>query len=266
MVNLGGTLQEVRGDMNRLDDVQQAVTDPYADTSTADAAVAGSTAVASNASNLPALADGAKLTGYLELRGVTFGYCRLEPPLVKNLSISLRPGSRVALVGGSGSGKSTIAKLACGLYEPWEGEVLFDGRRRADIPREVMARSFAAVDQDIFLFEGTLRDNLTLWDTTPARARVDTTRQQTRAAPTSAADSASGSRSRARSSPIRPSWCSTKRPARWTRRPSRRSTTVCAGAGARVSSSPIASARFATATRSSSSIAASSCSAARTTS
>ncbi|MEO8561608.1 MAG: NHLP family bacteriocin export ABC transporter peptidase/permease/ATPase subunit [bacterium] len=162
MVNLGGTLQEVRGDMNRLDDVQQAAIDPYAETSS----VTTDGGLAAPASALPPLEPGAKLSGYLELRNVTFGYCRLEPPLVTNLSISLRPGSRVALVGGSGSGKSTIAKLACGLYEPWEGEVLFDGRRRADVPRDVMARSFAAVDQDIFLFEGTLRDNLTLWDTT----------------------------------------------------------------------------------------------------
>ncbi len=173
MVNLGGTLQEVRGDMNRLDDVHKALIDVNADTTVpAAAASAHAAGTAAPAADSPHFADGAKLAGYLELRGVTFGYSALEPPLIEDLSIELRPGSRVALVGGSGSGKSTIAKLACGLYEPWTGEVLFDGRRRSEIPREVMARSFAAVDQDIFLFEGTLRDNLTLWDTTLPEASV----------------------------------------------------------------------------------------------
>jgi NHLM bacteriocin system ABC transporter peptidase/ATP-binding protein len=166
MVNLGGTLQEVRGDMNRLDDVQRAATDAYAEANLLEDATANAPAP------LASFAEGAKLAGYLELRGVSFGYSRLDPPLVKDLSISLKPGSRVALVGGSGSGKSTIAKLACGLYEPWEGEVLFDGHPRAGIPRDVMARSFAAVDQDIFVFDGTLRDNLTLWDTTVPEADV----------------------------------------------------------------------------------------------
>jgi NHLM bacteriocin system ABC transporter peptidase/ATP-binding protein len=159
MVNLGGTLQEVKGDMNRLDDVHNAKLDPYA----------------LGASNTPVTSDlpeGAKLAGYVEFENITFGYSPLEAPLVKDLSISLRPGSRVALVGGSGSGKSTIAKLACGLYEPWEGQVLFDGKRRGAIPRDIMARSFAAVDQDIFMFEGTIRDNLTLWDGTLAETDV----------------------------------------------------------------------------------------------
>ncbi|MEO8620011.1 MAG: NHLP family bacteriocin export ABC transporter peptidase/permease/ATPase subunit [bacterium] len=156
MVNLGGTLQEVRGDMNRLDDVHATLVDPNAEAAVIDD-------IASEVADLP---EGAKLAGYVEFRNVTFGYSSLEPPLVKDLSISLRPGSRIALVGGSGSGKSTIAKLVCGLYAPWEGEILFDGKRRSQTPRDVMARSFAAVDQDIFVFEGTIRDNLTLWDTT----------------------------------------------------------------------------------------------------
>ncbi len=150
MVTLGGTLQDVEGDMNRLDDVFRYRPDPQV------AAPATASAL-----DFPP-----KLAGYLELRGVTFGYSRLAPPLIEGLHLSLKPGDRVALVGGSGSGKSTVAKLVAGLYEPWEGEILFDGRSRATIPRSVLTSSVAMVDQDIFLFEGTVRDNLTLWDST----------------------------------------------------------------------------------------------------
>jgi NHLM bacteriocin system ABC transporter peptidase/ATP-binding protein len=151
LVTLGGQLQEVKGDMNRLDDVLRA----HVDVSSED-----------HAATAPDAAVGAKLDGYLELRGVSFGYSRLDPPLIEDFGLSLRPGSRVALVGGSGSGKSTVAKLVAGLYEPWSGEILFDGRPRREIKRSVMTHSVAVVDQDISMFEGTIRDNLTLWDKT----------------------------------------------------------------------------------------------------
>lgn len=107
-----------------------------------------------------------KLDGYLELKNVTFGYSPLAPPLIENLNIKIKPGQRVALVGPSGSGKSTISKLSTGLFEPWSGEITYDGKRYEQHPSEVMHRSLASVDQDIFLFSGSVRDNITLWDAT----------------------------------------------------------------------------------------------------
>ena len=149
LVNLGASIQEAEGAVNRLDDVLRYPTDSTM-----------------NAQQTVAPEAAPRLSGHVELRNVTFGYSRLEPPLIENFSLTLKPGSRVALVGATGSGKSTIAKLVTGLYETWGGEILFDGRPRSAIPQTLMTSSLAIADQDIALFEGTIKDNLTMWDTT----------------------------------------------------------------------------------------------------
>ncbi|MEM9218995.1 MAG: ATP-binding cassette domain-containing protein, partial [Cyanobacteria bacterium P01_F01_bin.150] len=117
-------------------------------------------------SNSPTLQLSPKLRGQLHIKNLTFGYNLTAPPLIDNFSLTLESGQRVALVGGSGSGKSTVAKLVCGLYKPWDGEICFDDMPRSDIPRAVLVNSLAMIEQDVLLFSGTVRDNLTLWDTT----------------------------------------------------------------------------------------------------
>ena len=107
-----------------------------------------------------------RLIGKLEMKGVTFGYQKSRDPLVRDFSLTIEPGQRIALVGASGSGKSTVARLAAGLYVPWSGEILFDGHLFEDIPREVFGRSIAIVDQNPVLFAASINDNLTMWDTT----------------------------------------------------------------------------------------------------
>jgi NHLM bacteriocin system ABC transporter peptidase/ATP-binding protein len=114
----------------------------------------------------------AQLIGEIELRNVAFGYNPNEPPLIEDFSLLVRPGQRIALVGASGSGKSTIGRLICGLYPVWSGEILFDGRPLAEIPPEILANSLAYVDQDVFLFGATVRENVTLWDHSVEDARL----------------------------------------------------------------------------------------------
>ncbi len=168
LVELASTLDEVSGDMHRLDDVLRApldaqATQPIVEAVTARAATADAAEPAKRRT---------RLTGRLDLSNITFGYSRFDPPRIEGFDLMLRPGSRVALIGASGCGKSTIARLVCGLYTPWAGDILLDGVPRDQLARDELIASFAVVDQDIFLFEGTIKDNLTLWDTTVDEADV----------------------------------------------------------------------------------------------
>ena len=147
LVDAGQTIQEMRTEMERVEDVMNYPDDP-ALTNGADS---GETTFA-------------KLKGEVELKHVTFGYSRLGEPTVTDFSMHLKPGSRVAIVGASGCGKSTVSKLITRLYQPWAGEILFDGRPANTIPRSVFTGSVAMVDQEIVLFEDTIANNIRMWD------------------------------------------------------------------------------------------------------
>ncbi|MGK5500897.1 NHLP family bacteriocin export ABC transporter peptidase/permease/ATPase subunit, partial [Streptomyces sp. URMC 125] len=142
---VAGRIQDFAADLARLRDVENFPVDP----------------VYSRHEPAPSTR---RLTGHVELEGITFGYSPLDPPLLKDFSLSVGPGRQVALVGGSGSGKSTVSRLIAGLHSPWEGTIRIDGMRLEDIPRGALAASVAFVDQDVVLFEGTVRDNVALWD------------------------------------------------------------------------------------------------------
>ena len=147
LISAGQTIQEMRTQMERVEDVMQYPEDP-------------------NFSDHPLDedADYSKLSGNVELKHVTFGYSRLGQPLIQDFSMSMKPGSRVAFVGSSGCGKSTLSKLISGLYQPWSGEILFDGKPISQIDRSVFTGSVAVVDQDIVLFEDTIANNIKMWD------------------------------------------------------------------------------------------------------
>src|SRR6185436_8723082 len=146
-------VQTLRGDLARLDDVLNYASEP---------------GVRTEARAAPA----ATASQTLEFRGVSFGYNRGEPPLLDDFSLAVEPGKRIALVGASGSGKSTVARLAAGLFHPWSGEILLGGRPLVDWPRDELAATVAFVDQDVVLFEGTIRENLSLWDRSVSDAAI----------------------------------------------------------------------------------------------
>ncbi len=147
LVSAGQTIQEMRTQMERVEDVMEYPSDPnFRDEPLQDQA------------------SYAKLTGEVELRNVCFGYSRLASPLIQDFSMHMKPGSRVAFVGTSGCGKSTLSKLISGLYQPWSGEILFDGKPMSEIDRSVFTGSVAVVDQDIVLFEDTIAGNIKMWD------------------------------------------------------------------------------------------------------
>ena len=181
LVRLGSSVQSLQAELARLDDVHQYPLDPRFEAAPSPSAAPSETSESGRSAltHVEQKDTPRRLSGHLELRGVTFGYRRtIDEPLINDFSMEIQPGSRVALVGTSGSGKSTIGRLATGLYQPWSGEVLYDGMRIDEIPREVFTDQVAVVDDQTFLFSGTIRENLTLWDETIAerdmfRAAID---------------------------------------------------------------------------------------------
>ena len=158
-VEFGNQLQELEADMNRLDDVLRYPQDVQ---------------YHQDPKKVKPMPGKIKLSGKVELRNITFGYSPLDPPLIEDFNLVIEPGRRVALVGASGSGKSTAAKLVSGLYQPWKGEVLFDDVPRAQVPRQLVVNSLGVVDQEVFLFGGTVTENVTMWDPTIPPLRVAT--------------------------------------------------------------------------------------------
>ncbi|MEN5310434.1 NHLP family bacteriocin export ABC transporter peptidase/permease/ATPase subunit [Chryseobacterium cucumeris] len=153
LISVGAMLHETESDMNRIDDViNYEVDDQFKEVQN------GKPIVKTEMDN--------KLVGYFEMKNVTFGYNTTLPALIENFNLKLKPGNRVALVGGSGSGKSTVAKIASGLHKPWNGEILLDGKNREEIPRNIITESLAVIDQDVLIFNGTIKENISFWDTT----------------------------------------------------------------------------------------------------
>ena len=152
LIASGQQMQEMRTSMERIEDVMEYPDDEIL---AADAA--------SPADDTETSYD--KLSGSLVMKNVSFGYSRLAPPLIENFNLELKQGQRVAFVGTSGCGKSTLSKLISGLYQPWSGEILFDGKPIREIDRSVFTGSVAVVDQDIILFEDTIANNIRMWDT-----------------------------------------------------------------------------------------------------
>ena len=151
-LEFGDQRQVLEADLQRLDDISKTAEDPTLSRRSPESA------------SIPTFNGRLQLAGQLELRNVTFGYNKGRHPLIKDFNLVIKPGQRVALVGPSGSGKSTVAQLVSGIYQPWSGDILFDGHPRDEIPEEVLRRSISMVDQDVVLFSASVRDNITLWN------------------------------------------------------------------------------------------------------
>ena len=151
-LEFAGQRQALETDLRRLEDISQAAEDP------------AFRRRSSRSESLPTFKGRLQLTGRLELRDVSFGFNRSRPALIKDFNLLIRPGQRVAVVGPSGSGKSTLARLIAGVYQPWSGDIFFDGHPRDEIPDGVLRQSISMVDQEVVLFSASVRDNITLWN------------------------------------------------------------------------------------------------------
>jgi NHLM bacteriocin system ABC transporter peptidase/ATP-binding protein len=148
LVGLGSKIQEMEGNMNQIDDVLKYKTATVFNTD----------------SQKEKVEFKEKLTGHINATNINFGYNPMGDPIISNFCLNIKPGKRIAIVGGSGSGKSTVAKLIAGLYNSWNGEISLDNIDKSKIPRNVINHSLALIDQNTFLFEGTIKENITLWD------------------------------------------------------------------------------------------------------
>ncbi|MEG1747094.1 MAG: ATP-binding cassette domain-containing protein, partial [Oscillospiraceae bacterium] len=146
LVNFSKKIQVLKADIHRVDDIERYEKDGKFLTDTDE------------------LIPKVKLSGRVDIHDLSFGYSPLEPPIIQDFQLTLTPGRSVALVGASGSGKSTVGKVLSGLYQAWGGQVLLDGQPIGSIPKEVLCSSVATVSQEVMLFSGTVRDNLTLWN------------------------------------------------------------------------------------------------------
>ena len=145
LISAGQSLQEMITQMERVDDVMSYPTDPYLE-------------------EREKTSEYQKLTGAIEMKDIVFGYAPLGDPLITDFSLSVKPGQKIALVGRSGCGKSTMAKLLSGLYQPWSGSITFDGHPIGEIDRNVFIGSVAVIDQNVTLFEDTISANIKMWD------------------------------------------------------------------------------------------------------
>lgn len=148
IIKSGDSLREMQVKMERVDDVMAYSVD------------------VSSYSRKKADDDYSKLNGKIELKNVTFGYSKYTAPLLRDFSLTIEPGKRIALIGASGCGKSTVANLMLGLYRPWSGEILYDDKPIEQIDRSVFTGSITSVDQEIILFEDTIANNIKMWDST----------------------------------------------------------------------------------------------------
>ena len=147
LISASQSMQEMITQMERVDDVMSYPNDPC---------------FAANKS----LDQQEKLSGYVKMEHVTFGYSRFDPPLIEDFNMEIQAGQKIAFVGGSGCGKSTLVKLLTGLNQVWSGSIQFDGKDIGEIDRDVFVHSVSVVDQDIILFDDTIAHNISMWDST----------------------------------------------------------------------------------------------------